>query len=63
MINFPDTNNELEKEVGGYEHVFVLRDIGVVDEADLETLNLPRGTFPGDCIQILLFRGSFLILA
>ncbi|XP_020101262.1 ATP-dependent DNA helicase 2 subunit KU80-like [Ananas comosus] len=49
-----ETNNELQKEVGGYEHVVVLRKIKVVDGEAIDTLqNLPRGTVPGDCIRII----------
>ncbi|RRT59040.1 hypothetical protein BHM03_00014092 [Ensete ventricosum] len=48
-MEFSDTNNELEKEVGGYGHVVVLRDIRVVDDDAVVVLkNLPRGTSPGD---------------
>ncbi|URD75280.1 Ku C terminal domain like [Musa troglodytarum] len=47
LFGTEDTNNELEKEVGGYEHVAVLRDIRVVDDDAVVVLkNLPRGTFP-----------------
>lgn len=57
-MEFSDTNNELEKEVGGYEHVAVLRDIRVVDDDAVVVLkNLPKGTFPGDCILIQLIMG------
>lgn len=46
-----DTKNALTTEVGGYEHVVVLRDIGVVDGDLVEALqHLPRGSFAGDCI-------------
>lgn len=46
-----DTKNELTTEVGGYEHVVVLRKIGVVDGDLVEALQqLPRGSFAGDCI-------------
>lgn len=38
-------------EVGGYEHVVVLRNIKVVDGDTVESLQkLPRGTVSGDCI-------------
>lgn len=51
MLGLSDTKNELTKEVGGYEHVVVLRDIRVVDGDVVESLQqLPRGTFSGDCI-------------
>lgn len=37
--------------MGGYENVFVLRDIKVVDADVVDILhNIPRGKFPGDCI-------------
>lgn len=50
-LEFSDTKNELTREVGGYEHVVVLRDTKVVDGDLVETLvHLPRGTFNGDCI-------------
>lgn len=48
---FLDTKNVLTEEVGGYEHVTVLRNIKVVDEDLVDALqNLPRGSVPGDCI-------------
>lgn len=51
MYTFLDTKNELTEEVGGYEHVTVLRNIKVVDEDLVDALqNLPRGNVPGDCI-------------
>lgn len=50
-MKFADTNNELTNEVGGYEHVVVLEKIKVVDGELVEALQqLPRGTYPGDCI-------------
>lgn len=50
-IFFPDTKNELKEEIGGYEHVTVLRNIKVVDEDLVDALQkLPRGSVPGDCI-------------
>lgn len=50
-LDCPETENEVTKEVGGYDHVFVLQNIKVVDGDIVETLKkLPRGTFPGDCI-------------
>lgn len=50
-LAFSDTKNELTREVGGYEHVVVLRDTKVVDGDLVGTLQqLPRGTFNGDCI-------------
>nr|XP_016447740.1 PREDICTED: ATP-dependent DNA helicase 2 subunit KU80-like [Nicotiana tabacum] len=51
LFGTADTKNELTEEVGGYEHVTVLRNIKVVDEDLVDALqNLPRGNIPGDCI-------------
>ena len=52
LLKISDTNNELTKEVGGYEHVVVLRHIKVVDGDIIEALqHLPQGTVAGDCIH------------
>lgn len=52
LFESAETNNELTKEVGGYEHVTVSRDIKVVDKDLVESLEqLPRGTVAGDCIH------------
>jgi ATP-dependent DNA helicase 2 subunit 2 len=49
---FSGTCNELAKELGGYKHVTVTRDIKVVDEGAAQALqNLPLGSAPGDCIH------------
>ena len=49
---FSGTCNELAKELGGYKHVTVTRDIKVVDEGTAQALqNLPLGSAPGDCIH------------
>lgn len=51
LFDLSETENELTKEVGGYEHVVVLQNIKVVDGQLVETLQqLPRGTRDGDCI-------------
>lgn len=51
MKNNEETENELAIEVGGYEHVLVLRNMKVVDVDAIEiTQNLKRGTSHGDCI-------------
>lgn len=53
--HFSDTNNELTTEVGGYQHVVVLKNIKVVDGDIVEALQqLPRGTTDGDCIHEVL---------
>lgn len=50
--HFSDTDNELTTEVGGYDHVVVLKNIKVVDGDIVEALQqLPRGTSNGDCIH------------
>lgn len=52
---FSDTDNELTTEVGGYQHVVVLKNIKVVDGDIIEALQqLPRGTTDGDCIHEVL---------
>lgn len=56
------TENELEKEVGGYEHVVVIRNIKVVDGDAVEALkNLPRGTFYGDFLDAIVVGMDMLI--
>lgn len=51
-----ETANELTKEVGGYEHVTVLRSIKVVDDDLVQSLQqLPRGSVDGDCILHIHF--------
>ncbi|KAL5187784.1 ATP-dependent DNA helicase 2 subunit KU80 [Glycine soja] len=45
LFGTEDTNNELTTEVGGYQHVVVLKNIKVVDGDIVEALQqLPRGT-------------------
>ncbi|CAL9759832.1 unnamed protein product [Musa acuminata subsp. burmannicoides] len=62
LFGTEDTNNELEKEVGGYEHVAVLRDIRVVDDDAVVVLkNLPKGTFPGDFLDAIVVGMDMLI--
>lgn len=57
--NNEETENELAIEVGGYEHVSVLRNIKVVDKDAVEIVhNLKRGTSCGDCI--LYFGKHFM---
>jgi hypothetical protein len=52
LLKFLETDNELTKEVGGYEHVVVLRNIKVVDGDLVDAFQeLPRGNFDGDCIH------------
>jgi hypothetical protein len=57
---FLETDNVLTKEVGGYEHVVVLRDIEVVNGDLVDALQeLPRGTFDGDCIHGFFYNTCF----
>ncbi|GAY41995.1 hypothetical protein CUMW_063540 [Citrus unshiu] len=49
LFGTEETENELTKEVGGYEHVKVLQDIKVVDGHLVQSLkHLPQGTCAGD---------------
>lgn len=61
--HFSDTDNELTTEVGGYQHVVVLKNIKVVDGDIVEALQqLPRGTTDGDCIHEALVLYSAIIV-
>ncbi|KFK36112.1 hypothetical protein AALP_AA4G079700 [Arabis alpina] len=56
------TQNELATEIGGYEHVTVLRNIRAVDEAVVEYVKwLPRGTVAGDFLDALIVGMDMLI--
>uniref|UniRef100_A0A803LI30 ATP-dependent DNA helicase 2 subunit KU80 n=1 Tax=Chenopodium quinoa TaxID=63459 RepID=A0A803LI30_CHEQI len=47
LFGTAETNNELTKEVGGYENIVVLRSIKVVDGDLVDVLDqIPRGTVP-----------------
>ncbi|GMN54487.1 hypothetical protein TIFTF001_023604 [Ficus carica] len=62
LFGTQDTKNELTNEVGGYEHVVVLRNLGVVDADILETLQpLPRGTCSGDFLDAIIVGMDMLI--
>ncbi|GFY94245.1 Ku80 family protein [Actinidia rufa] len=62
FLKLSDTNNELTKEVGGYEHVVVLRHIKVVDGDAVEALQqLPRGTAAGDFLDAIVVGMDMLI--
>lgn len=57
-----DTNNDLMKEVGGYEHVTVLQPIKVVDGDVVDvTHQLPQGTVPGDFMDAIVVGMDMLI--
>ncbi|XP_075074046.1 ATP-dependent DNA helicase 2 subunit KU80-like [Nicotiana tabacum] len=62
LFGTADTKNELTEEVGGYEHVTVLRNIKVVDEDLVDALqNLPRGNIPGDFLDAIVVGMDMLI--
>ncbi|KAJ8748966.1 hypothetical protein K2173_013404 [Erythroxylum novogranatense] len=57
-----ETENELTKEVGGYEHVVVLQNIKVADGSLVEALQrLPRGTASGDYLDAIVVGMDMLI--
>ncbi|CAK7347919.1 unnamed protein product [Dovyalis caffra] len=57
-----ETDNELTKEVGGYEHVVVLRNIKVVDGDLVDAFQeLPRGTCDGDYLDAIVVGMDMLI--
>ncbi|KAL1214123.1 ATP-dependent DNA helicase 2 subunit KU80 [Cardamine amara subsp. amara] len=57
-----ETGNELAREIGGYEHVTVLRNIRVVDEVAAEHVKqLPRGTVAGDFLDAVIVGMDMLI--
>ncbi|PHT59150.1 ATP-dependent DNA helicase 2 subunit KU80 [Capsicum baccatum] len=62
LFGTADTKNELTEEVGGYEHVTVLRNIKVVDEDLVDALqSLPRGSVPGDFLDAIVVGMDMLI--
>ncbi|KAI5345312.1 hypothetical protein L3X38_013189 [Prunus dulcis] len=62
LFGTEETENELTKEVGGYEHVVVLQNIKVVDGQLVETLQqLPRGTRDGDFLDAIIVGMDMLI--
>ncbi|KAL5218549.1 hypothetical protein ABZP36_019233 [Zizania latifolia] len=62
LFGTEETCNELAKELGGYKHVVVARDIKVVDEGTTHALqNLPRGTSPGDFLDAVVVGLDMLI--
>lgn len=62
LFGTEDTKNDLQKEVGGYQHVVVLQDIKVVDDALMNTLReLPRGTCNGDFLDAIVVGMDMLI--
>ncbi|KAJ0051662.1 hypothetical protein Pint_00251 [Pistacia integerrima] len=62
LFGTEDTSNDLTNEVGGYEHVVVLRNIKVVDGDLVEAFKqLPRGTVAGDFIDAIVVGLDMLI--
>ncbi|KAF3337158.1 ATP-dependent DNA helicase 2 subunit KU80 isoform X1 [Carex littledalei] len=62
LFGTDETENELAIEVGGYEHVSVLRNIKVVDGDAIEIIqNLKRGTSRGDFIDAIVVGIDMLI--
>ncbi|XP_042501367.1 ATP-dependent DNA helicase 2 subunit KU80 isoform X1 [Macadamia integrifolia] len=62
LFGTEDTDNELTKEVGGYEHVVVLRHIKVVDGDMIQALQkLPRGTAAGDFLDAIVVGMDMMI--
>ncbi|KAJ7950986.1 ATP-dependent DNA helicase 2 subunit KU80 [Quillaja saponaria] len=62
LFGTKETDNDLTKEVGGYQHVVVLRNIKVVDGDLVEVLQeLPRGTNDGDFLDAIIIGMDLLI--
>ncbi|PIA58751.1 hypothetical protein AQUCO_00500594v1 [Aquilegia coerulea] len=62
LFGTDDTNNELTSEVGGYQHVVVLRNSKVVDGDVIEALQkLPRGNFPGDFLDAIVVGTDIMV--
>ncbi|CAH2035998.1 unnamed protein product [Thlaspi arvense] len=57
-----ETENELAKDIGGYDNVAVLRTIRVVDEVVVDNVKrLPRGTVAGDFLDAVIVGMDMLI--
>ncbi|CAL0306159.1 unnamed protein product [Lupinus luteus] len=62
LFGTKDTKNDLTMEVGGYQHVAVLKNIKVVDGYIVEALQeLPRGTTNGDFLDAVIVGMDMLI--
>ncbi|KAL9329130.1 hypothetical protein ACSQ67_004133 [Phaseolus vulgaris] len=62
LFGTEDTDNELTTEVGGYQHVVVLKNTKVVDGDIVEALqHLPRGTTDGDFVDAVIVGMDLLI--
>ncbi|XP_009107395.1 ATP-dependent DNA helicase 2 subunit KU80 [Brassica rapa] len=57
-----ETENELARDIGGYENIKVLRNIKVVDELVVDLVKrLPRGPVAGDFLDALIVGMDMLI--
>ncbi|VFQ91280.1 unnamed protein product [Cuscuta campestris] len=62
LFGTAETTNDLTKEVGGYEHVTVLRGIKVVDDDLVGALeHLPRGSCNGDFLDAIIVGMDMVI--
>ncbi|CAI0385506.1 unnamed protein product [Linum tenue] len=62
LFGTEETDNELTNEVGGYEHVTVLRNMKVVDGDLVDGVQqLPRGTVRGDYLDAIVVGVDMLI--
>ncbi|CAN0921436.1 ATP-dependent DNA helicase 2 subunit KU80 [Linum grandiflorum] len=62
LFGTEDTDNELTKEVGGYEHVSVLQNLKVVDGDLVSGVHqLPRGTVHGDYLDAIVVGVDLLL--
>ncbi|GAB2274418.1 ATP-dependent DNA helicase II subunit 2 [Dionaea muscipula] len=62
LFGTEDTNNELTREIGGYEHIVVLQDIKVVNGNLVDLLKqIPRGTVSGDYLDAIVVGMDMLI--
>ncbi|XP_054815286.1 ATP-dependent DNA helicase 2 subunit KU80 isoform X2 [Prosopis cineraria] len=62
LFGTKETDNELTAEVGGYEHVMVLKNIKVVDGDIVDALQqLPRGPASGDFLDAIIVGMDMLI--
>lgn len=62
LFGAENTDNELAAEVGGYQHVVVLKNIKVVDGDIVEALqHLPRGTADSDFLDAVIVAMDILI--
>lgn len=62
LFGTKETDNDLTKELGGYEHVVVLQRIKVIDEILVDLVQqLPRGTTAGDFLDAIVVGMDLLI--